>query len=243
MRKLSAYIIKCYRTARQIALFVSLAAMSVLAACTSETYETGDGAYSYYRSDFCEATTDADRNISSYTTDDGIVFTLSEPVVPWWANEADSTYRVLINSNVSDVSDGRGAARMVSSQTVLVLTPRPSKQFTEFKTDPVTFESAWMSANGRYLNLGFLVKTGTVNGEYSPQGIGLLDAGTTTAADGKTCRNLVLYHAQADAPEYYSSKSYASIPTAGLQADSVKITINSYNGLVERTFAVPAHNN
>ena len=126
---------------------------------------------------------------------------------------------------------------------VYTLTPRRSYREEEIKTDPLSLDALWLSENGKYVNLTLTLKTGTTDGESSLQSIGSLLRGLTVNADGTATADVVLLHDQADVPQYYSARVYASIPTAALTVDggssatidSVSIEINTYKGLIKRT--------
>lgn len=217
-----------------------LMAVVALASCTSEAYDSGDGKYSYLRADFGRLKVDADKNVRSIETDGGDQLTVANPFTAAWMQVADTAYRALLYYSLQDAADGQQQANVVTAAQVYVLLPVASELVELVKSDPVTFESAWTSAGGKYLNLGFLVKTGTADGDDSVQTIGLIDNGVATSANGTTCRRLQFYHDQGGVPEYYSVKRYASILLSDFREDSVSITVQSYNGLVERQFAVPA---
>jgi hypothetical protein len=98
-------------------------------------------------------------------------------------------------------------------------------------TDPVGFESMWVSKNGSYLNLSLLLKSGKAEGDTSLHTLGVVSNGTTTDADGHRTLHLTLYHDQGGVPEYYTVQQYVSIPTQLLKdADTVELTLNTYNG-------------
>lgn len=236
------YKVKTIRHGRfkTFALLAWLAAM--LTGCNSETYDTGDGAYSLLRADFGVATIDARKAFTDFLSDDGTQVHLLSPATPAWALVADTAYRVLCYYNVADATGNNQKGDYVTSTQVPVLEPYSSVFFEDMKTDPVVFESMWMSANGKYLNLGFSIKTGQADGADQVQTIALVDHGTTENADGTQCRQWQFFHDQGGVPEYYSSRKYASIPMDGVQEDSVCVTINSYGGTVSRTFAVTLFN-
>ena len=104
------------------------------------------------------------------------------------------------------------------------------------KTDPVKFESAWLSKTGKYLNLSFYLMTGTTDDEKATQTLHVIQDTIMTHSDATRTCYLRLYHDQAGIPEYYSSQVYASILTSQIEADSVNLTINTYKGLVTKTF-------
>lgn len=53
-------------------------------------------------------------------------------------------------------------------------------------------------------------------------------------ADGTTTQHLTLYHDQGGVPEYYSQRTYVSIPLSDIHADFIILTINTYDGGKER---------
>lgn len=227
---------RCCPAGMLVLLAVSLL---MLFSCTSENYESGDGKYSYLRADFGLAVTDADKAVTKFQTDDGQTFTFTPAVATQWATVADTTYRALFYSNVADASENDQQAQLVASAQVPVLRALAAEHFKTLKTDPVTFESLWISHNGKYLNLSFWIKTGTSDGDDNVQTIGLIDRGIFFNADGTKCFHLQFYHDQGGVPEYYSSKKYVSIPLEGLKADSVRLTLEAYDGTVEKTFKLP----
>ena len=99
-------------------------------------------------------------------------------------------------------------------------------------TDPVKFESTWMSKTGKYLNLSLQLKTGVTDDSTAAQSLAIISDTLVKHADSKQIRHLILYHDQGNVPEYYSTKVYLSIPTNRIDADSVRISINSYDGEV-----------
>ena len=90
-----------------------------------------------------------------------------------------------------------------------------------------------MSKSGRYLNLSLLLKTGVTDDSTAVQNLAIVSDTVITHPDNKRIRHLILHHDQANVPEYYSTPVYISIPTQRIDADSVRISINSYSGEVE----------
>ena len=106
------------------------------------------------------------------------------------------------------------------------------------KTDPVKFESAWLSKTGKYLNLSLYLMTGTSDNDEAIHTIHVIQDTIMTHPDATRTCYLRLYHDQAGVPEYYSSQVYASILTSQIEADSVHLTANTYKGLVTKTFSL-----
>ena len=49
----------------------------LVASCTQDAYEKGEGAYSLMRGDFAEANVNSNREVTSITTDDGEILPLT----------------------------------------------------------------------------------------------------------------------------------------------------------------------
>jgi hypothetical protein len=89
-----------------------------------------------------------------------------------------------------------------------------------------------MSKTGRYLNLSLLLKTGVTDDTTAIHDLAIVSDTIITHPDNKRIRHLILHHDQNNVPEYYSTQVYISIPTKRIDADSVRISINSYDGEV-----------
>lgn len=205
--------------------------------CTQDGYERGDGQYSYLRGDFVEAQVGADKKIISLTTDDGETIPLAEPYAAKWITRSDTIYRCMLYYNKVRDEKGQYVAEPISVGEVPcpVVIPLSELEVT-MKTDPVKFESAWMSKTGRYLNLSFAVMTGTVDSEGAIHLLRIVQDTIMTNQDGTKTSHLRLYHDQGGVPEYYSTQAYASIITSEIPADSVCISINTYKGTVTKAF-------
>lgn len=206
--------------------------------CTRETYESGDGKYSYMRADFVDAHTNAEGKLFSVMTDEGDSLLLTVPENRNWAAKADTTFRSLLYYN----KVGNKAELIAISSVPAPLIRELSDLQEGMKTDPVKFVSSWTSSNRRYLNLELVVMAGTTSEEVPLQKIGCVCDSVSTAADGSRHVWLSLYHDQSGVPEYYSSKVYMSIMTSRLpvqmkEGDQVSILINTYTGKITRTFS------
>lgn len=215
-----------------------LAIALLLAACTSETYDSGDGKYSMMRADFVETRTNDAGELYCAITDDGDSLVLSPKRTAKWAATPDSLYRALLYYNVPEAGIEVGAISLTSVPTPSV---RMKDDVKEQQTDPVIFNSAWMSREGRYINLGLSVKTGVAEGVDEKQSIGLMCNEITTDSEGHRHYSLTLLHAQNGVPEYYSAELFLSIasyrlPVKPAKGDTLTITINTYKGKTEKTF-------
>ena len=202
--------------------------LSTLISCTQDAYEKGEGEYSLLRGDFAEAVVNSNKQVAKIITDDGDEMLVTSPYTAKWIAKADTTYRCMLYYNKVE-----GKAEVVSMGQVPCAAIVPLSKFEkELKTDPVKFESTWMSKTGRYLNLSFQVKTGVTDDTAAVQSLAIVSDTLITHSDGKQIRNLILHHDQGNVPEYYSTQVYISIPTNRIDADSVRISINSYDGEV-----------
>ena len=127
-----------------------------LAACTTETYDSGDGKYSMMRADFVETRTNSAGELYCAVTDEGDSLVLSPKCTAKWAATPDSLYRALLYYNVPQTGIEVKTISLTSIPTPLV---RMKEDVKEQQTDPVVFNSAWMSREGRYINLGCMRRT------------------------------------------------------------------------------------
>lgn len=212
--------------------------LTVLTACTSDSYDKGNGANSLMVADFVEAYTNSDRTVSTVETDDGTRYSLTHNVSCSWIEKGDTTYRAALYYN--KVSDN--AAEPVALAQIPVLRLLEPKEGATIKTDPITFESIWTSENGKYLNIGLYLKVGQTDNDEALHVISMICEGLKANDDNTTTACLRLYHDQNNVPEYYSSKYYVSLSLSDLRqlnADSVRIAINTYDGDLTRTISIP----
>ena len=196
--------------------------------CSQDVYAKGEGKYSWLRGDFAEAVVNSNQQVTKIVTDDGDELSLTAPYTAKWVSKADTTYRCMLYYNKVD-----NQAEVVSMGQVPCANIALLSDFDKpLLTDPVKFESTWMSKTGKYLNLSLQLKTGVTDDSTAAQSLAIISDTLVKYADGKQIRHLILYHDQGNVPEYYSTKVYLSIPTNRIDADSVRISINSYDGEV-----------
>lgn len=207
----------------------------MMSACSHDSYESGDGRDSYLRADFVEAHTASAHEISSAVTDEGDSLVLSPRLQVEWAKQANATYRGLLYYN-KVVGKPTEAIRLVP---VPVLSWHPITKFREVHTDPVVFESAWLSRNHRYVNIGFSVKTGVKTEGMKGHTLGLI-ATDSLVTDGKIRRlDLTLYHDQGGMPQYYSSRGFISVVLSRLPKGCIiNLRVNSYKGRIYKSFNI-----
>ena len=216
-----------------------IAFLITLTACTSESYDAGDGPNSYLTADLVLLHTSQDKSVRSALLDDGTTLQFSNPFAQEWLALPDSVYRALLyydktvaTSATADYnSTATSIVRARSVRPVPVLRPVEAAKVDAMRTDPVGFESLWMSKNKSYINLSLLLKSGKAEGDEALHALGVVSDGTTTDAAGRRTLHLTLYHDQGGVPEYYTVQQYVSIPTQLLEeADTVELTLNTYNG-------------
>ncbi len=230
MKHLSAFI-----------LFTALSApLFFLGSCSQDSYEKGEGEYSLMRGDFVEAQVNGEKQIVSFTTDEGDKFTLSEPYTAKWITTADTLYRCMLYYNKVGMIQDNLSAKVVTLAEVPCPVVKTFAEFDkEFRTDPVKFESIWLSKSKKYLNLHLLVKTGVTDDTTAIQQLAFLSDTLIVHPNGTRTHHILLHHNQNRVPEYYSTKLYVSIPTACIAADSVRMSINTYDGKVVK--CLPLH--
>lgn len=208
--------------------FHLFALLLLFVSCETDHYDTGDGKYSYLNADFGEVQTVAANEIATAVTDEGVSLVFQPHVNSSWAVKADTTYRALIYYN--KVENGVTNAYAISQVPVVkaLITERPDT----VKTDPLTFESAWISQNGKYLNIGFAVKTGIADGIDALQRIGIWQTALETDTEGTRHLYLRMTHSQNGVPEYYSSRGFLSLPLADFEDCQIHLSVNTYQGEV-----------
>ncbi len=213
-----------------VTAFVSLL---IVSACEHNFYETGDSELSYLHTDFVEARTNELAAFASATTDDGLQLALKPAMKVKWATRADTAYRALLYYNKVE----NGTTEPVSISPVAVLPIRLAINFMMLYTDPVDFQSAWISKNGKYLNIGLSLKTGKSEDSRAVQSLAMVCDSVRRQASGARTFYLRLFHHQNGVPEYYSNRVFVSVPLADLKRqDSIKLDINTYKGKVSKHF-------
>ena len=212
------------------------------ASCESDGYDTGDGTLSYMRADFVEAYTDGDSNIEYVITDDDELLTLASPAAVSWMTVADTMYRALLYYDILTLEPITVSS--VSVPSIVMYDDVVADSYSaleDIPTDPLYWDSSWISSNGRYINLGMTLMLGAEDGEIGTQSLGMVCTDVTTDDDGTTVISLLLVHDQNDVPQYYSQRFYVSIPVSYLpcttqEGDRVILTVNTYDGEQTKEF-------
>ena len=153
-----------------------------------------------------------------------------------WIKTGDSTYRTSIYYNPV----AEGVAHPVSCILVPTVKAKEPSAFPRQPQDPLGVESCWLSKNGKYLNLGLLMKNGRDSeGDETTHAISLVLDGTRQNSNNTVTACYRLLHDKRDAPEYYTNRRHISIllPTSN-RPDSVELTIKTYTGNWTKTIRV-----
>ena len=123
----------------------------------------------------------------------------------------------------------KAARKLFSLSQVLVARPLVKMSLDSVATDPLTLESAWMG--GGFLNIGFAVKTGSSDQVDASQAIGIMVDSIETEGEATRAVTLRLLHAQNNVPQYYTVRSYLSMPLpAAWRSAKMTIVANTYRG-------------
>lgn len=210
---------------KHIIIFVT--ALLMLSACKNDSYESGDGQYSYLQADFVEANTSASKELVSARTDDGDMLLFSPHVFKEWASTPDSVYRSLLYYN--KVNDDR-TTEVYSIVQIPVVKIHKLKGTDEISTDPLFLKSAWISKNRKYLNIYFGIKTGVEDGNDNIQTLSVVyDPDVNNSNDSRN-PYIKVVHKQNGVPEYYTSYGYISVPLDDFAlGTTIHLSVNTYD--------------
>ena len=213
---------------RKVIVYTSLFCLSLLTACTTDSYETGEGIYSHTIADFAELRANSQKRGVSFMNDEGVNYVLEKAIVASWIKTADSTYRTSIYYN----KVAEGVARPVACALIPTVKAKNASEFPRQPQDPLGVESCWVTKNGKYINLGLLLKNGrNSEGVETTHAISLALDEMHLNDDNTYTAYYRLLHDKQDAPEYYTNRNYVSIllPTTN-RPDSVRLTVRTYEG-------------
>ena len=167
-------------------------------------------------------------------TDEGEHYLLSNPTKASWIETADTVYRTYLYYN--KVEDGRAYVKSIGILPTLI--PHDVKDFKRQPQDPVGMESSWLTRDGKYINMGLLLKNGRDdNGKEGIHSLALALDEVRQNSDHTKTANYRLLHDQGESPQYYTNRRYVCIllPTEE-RPDSVCLTVKTYDGVVVRKF-------
>ncbi|MBP3767109.1 MAG: NigD-like N-terminal domain-containing protein [Prevotella sp.] len=212
--------------------------MVLLFSCEADNYEKGEGEYSLMRADFVQAHVGSDKRVDYIVTDDGDSLTTEPRFTTKAIGTADTIYRAILYYNKVKNEAGKTVAEAKGMSLVPTLLLALPEMLDPMKQDPVKFESLWTGSNGRYLNGSIVLMTGKDGEEDRYQAIAMVQDSVEQHDDGTRTLCCRLYHDQCDVPQYYSTQRYFSIPLTHVQADSMRIEIQTYSGKVVKTLAI-----
>ena len=204
-----------------------------LTGCEQDSYDSGTGPNSLLQADFVELSVNSEKRIYQAETDNGTLLSFDHEYQIDWVEKGDTSYRAVLYYNLTG---GNGTCRPISASQIPTLEIIPPHQVKEMKTDPVKLESAWLSKQGKYLNMGLYIMTSETTEESPKQKIAIINDSIRTNTGGKRIAHLTFYHDQNSIPEYYSKKLYVSILCDSLDCDSICLHINTYQGIWTKTF-------
>lgn len=224
----------------------AVALLLMVTACHMGAYDAGDSRHSYLRADFAEVHTNSNGALCRAVTDDGDSLVLAPVLKIAWATRPDTLYRALLyyNKGEADATQSQAASRALSvtgvgARQVYVLRPQAGSAGVSGPDDAVGFQSCWMSASKRYVNVGLVLKSGQADQPDSKHILGLIRDSIVTDLQGHRTFFCRIYHLQNGVPAYYSTTVYASIPTSDFRTgDTLQLTIHArQGGVVVRKFA------
>ncbi len=213
----------------KIRLFI-YTSISFLFGCETESYETGQGKYSLMQADFAELSVNAQKQAFGFITDEGEQYKFSSPASASWINRPDTTYRAIVYYNKVD----NMIADVVSMGSMGVISPVEHWRFKEKPQDPLDVESVWLTKNGKYINMGILIKNGRIDDKEGVHTIALCSDTILENSDRTHTAYYRLLHDQGDAPEYYTNRRYLSILIPSDRPDSVRLSVITYSGSYEK---------
>ena len=214
-------------------VYTALMGLLALTACTVDSYDKGDGKYSLMQAELVDLNVNAQKAATSFVTDEGDRYQLTPPITTSWFQTADTTYRAILYFNA--LPDA--TAEAVSLGVVPTLRATEHWKLEKQPEDPIGMESAWLSRTGKYINLGLLIKTGQVGGEDGTHTVALAQDTILVNADQTRTAHFRFLHDQSGVPEHYTNRRYVSILLPDtIQLDTIRLTIPTYEGKIERTF-------
>lgn len=203
----------------------------LLLACTTDAYDKGEGDYSLMTAEMADIIVGERCEALNAVTDEDEQLLFTRPFTTSWFVTPDSVYRtVLYYKKVEN-----NTVEAIGASNVSVLRPHIIE---DMKTDPVQFESAWLSTNRRYLNASIYIMLGDTSNELLKHVVGMNTDTLEINENGTSTLHLTLYHDQGGMPEYYSQRAYLSVPLDSLDVDSVSLSIHTYNAVVVKRFGL-----
>ena len=223
-----------------ITYHLSLIISIVLLSCTTDAYDKGDGEYSLMQAEMADVHIDEKGHADYFVTDADERLTVDNTFSSSWMTKNDTTYRAVVYFSRTTAKEGETgvAAEIVSASRVGLIIPKRLKKAENMKDDPVRFESVWVSSSYRYLNIGLYLMCGSTDDKDAVHVLGCVADTLIDHENSTSTAYATLYHDQGGQPEYYSQRTYVSIPLDSIPADSLHLTINTYDGPVVKTVKI-----
>lgn len=227
-------------------IIAAVTTLLLVTACHIGAYDTGDTRYSYLRADFAEVHTNSEGAVNTAVTDDGDSLMLAPALRTVWTIRPDTLYRALLYYNKGEADSAQSPAAShalpvtgIGASQVYVLRPLTDYSGVSGLNDAVGFQSCWLSANKRYVNVALVLKSGQADQPDKRHILGLIRDSIVTDLQGRRTFFCRIYHLQNGVPAYYSNTVYVSIPTSGFHAgDALQLTIKiRENNFIVRKFA------
>ncbi|MCE2616820.1 NigD1/NigD2 family lipoprotein [Phocaeicola oris] len=212
---------------KRLFLYISLCTM--LAACSHET----DYIYPNLITEILDMTTDSNGTASTLIKDNGTIFCINN-TMKIDGLSPDSTFRILAKYAIND----NNGCTVYSTIRCISPYPIPREKFKMTPTDPVTFQSGWVSGN--YLNASIVVRMKEQLHSYH-----FIQDSITSQTDGHKSLYLTLLHFKNNDVEGYNKTIYLSVPLYYYknilnQGDKVYFSVNTYkNGLIQKEYTFP----
>lgn len=212
-------------------LILYIALCSVLIACSNES----DYVYPDLITEILDMATDSDGTASALIKDDGTTFSINN-TTKIDALSPDTIYRVLAKY-AADTSTNNGCI-VYSTTRCISSYPIPREKFSMTPTDPVTFQSGWISGN--FLNASIVVQVKEQLHAYY-----FIQDSITNQADGHKSLYLTLLHFRNNDVEGYNKTIYLSVPLHYYekelnQGDKIYFSVNTYkDGLIQKEYTFP----
>lgn len=229
--------VKCEIDMTRYTLLTAVAGLTLLfAACTTDSYETGEGTYSRMVADFAELKSNDQKQGVSFVTDDGVSYALESAYTAWWILKEDSTYR----TSIYYIPLAEGRARIKSCSNIPTLRAKKASEMKQQPQDPINVESCWLSKSGKYLNMALLMKNGRYdNGKEGVHQLTVVLDESHKNADNTITNYYRLLHDKGTALDYYTNRYYVSMALpAGQRPDSVRLSIKTYDGVYVKTVKI-----
>ena len=209
-------------------------ALTLLAFMVCACSEDNDYVYPNLITELGEMTTASDGNIQALVIDNGTSYEFQNKD-KYIGLTKDSLSRVLASYVQVEGAD-KELVEIKSIRLPISSYPVKREKIKQMSTDPVELQSIWTSGN--YLNVYVNSKVKDVIHVYR------FVEDSITASNGRKVLHLSLFHQRNNDIEGYNRTVYLSVPLYPYQQqftrdDSVSFTLNTYHGVIKRTFSFP----